>query len=648
MTDIATIRTPGNWSDVYILIDAPTVIYRAHATGAVNQTTWTIGFTEDGTWTEANCLADMTLLIGTAEGGCDLGIARLRRNLVSGTFYIGADPRLVVAAGNHLTVVDDFEPFSKHPVGVLLDVDRAYAGEFASFDPIPHFGGRCKVIKEAGTAYFNAARSWVPGAGAITYAWLFPGATSYAGEDTATPTAHYHTSGRYRVALTVTSGGKSFTGYGYIFVRGANLPDEPDFLCDGIEVDYMAGGSCTVEMLDRPTIRDGARVIIFADDWYSGVNQSFGPVLGSENILLEGRILGETIKRQPGVDTVEFEIGGPIAILEEIAAAPAGLCDSNLPVDKGQTPLTAWATMSSLSVYKGLHYLAHLRSTISRCLDFFVEDWDWRIHKLTSEADTLFPQLAAFAARAALEVRADQFGCIYVERDGQLFPLIYRTPLISVVFTLADGDWQDQLSITRRQRGDISTAKAEGVIYASGIVTPVGGRAPGDQPAQHGQPASLSDLGVTLQYDVLELAGLLAGSQNGEIEAISANLIYNNRLATVTPRSFVDVVVDGDTLRCFPRNIRFRKEEGTGWWHSEIDLEPEGTQWPAVAITYPGEDEPPVEPPTEPPTLPPEPPGGGVEPPEEPSPADAVVSTIDDVRTSADFDEVNPAWTSEL
>jgi hypothetical protein len=590
----------------------------------------------------------MTLLIGTAEGGCDLGIARLRRDLVSGTFYIGADPRLVVAAGNHLTVIDDFEPFAKHPVGVLLDVDLAYGNQFTLFDPIPWFGGRCAVIKATETVTFDASKSWIPGGAAITYAWTFTGANSSTGDATATPTATYNTSGRFRVKLTVSSGGKSFAGYGYVFVIGTNLAAEADFLCDDIEVDYMAGGSCTVEMLDRPTIRDGARAIIFARDWYSGVEQSFGPLAGRKNILLEGRILGETIKRQPGVDTVEFEIGGPIAILEEIAATPAGLCDSSLPVDEGQTPLTAWATMASLSVVKGLHYLAHLRSTISRCMDIYVEDWGWSIHKLTSEADTLFPQLASFAARAALEVRADQFGCINVERDGQLFPIADRTALIPVAFTLADGDWQDQLSIVRRQRGDISTAKAEGVIYASWIVTPVGGRAPGDQPAQHGQPASLNDLGVATSGDVLELAGLLAGSQNAEIEAISANLIYNNRLATVTPRSFVDVVVDGETLRCFPRNIRFRREEGTGWWHSELDLEPEGTQWPAVAITYPGEDEPPVEPPVEPPTDPPDPPGGGGDPPDETSEADAVVAVAADVRTTADLDEASPTWTSEL
>ena len=648
MADIDTIRTPGNWSDVFILIDNPTVLYRAHASGAVNPLDWTIAFTEDGSWTEANCLADMTLLIGTDEGGCDLGIARLRRDLISGTFYIGADPSLVVAAGNHLTVVDDFEPFAKHPVGVLLDVDVAYGNQFTLFDPIPWFNGRCALIKAGGTALFDATRSWIPGAGAITYAWTFTGATSSTGTTTATPTATYNTSGRFRVKLVVTSGGKSFAGYGYVFVIGSNLAAEADFLCDGIEVDYMAGGSCTVEMLDRPTIRDGARVIIFAQDWYAGVEQSFGPVDGRENILVEGRIIGETIKRAPGVETVEFEIGGPIAILEEIAATPAGLVDSALPVDEGQTPLTAWATMGGLTAAKGLHYLAHLRSTISRGMDISVEDWGWAIHKLASEGDALFSQLTAYAGRAALEVRADRLGRIFVERDGQLYPLGDRTVDIPVAFTLADGDWQDQLSITRRQRGDISTAKAEGVIYSAGITTPVGGRSPGEQPAQHGQPASLNDLAVASQADALELAGLLAGSQNGEIEAIGANLVHNNRLADVAPRMFVNAVADGVTLRCFPRNLRFRKEEGTGWWHSEIDLEPEGGQWPAVAIEYPGEEEPPVEPPEEPPTEPPDPPGGGIDPPDLTSAADAVVTVATDVRTTDDLNVASPTWSSEL
>lgn len=81
--------------------------------------------------------------------------------------------------------------------------------------------------------------------------------------------------------------------------------------------------------------------------------------------------------------------------------------------------------------------------------------------------------------------------------------------------------------------------------------------------------------------------------------------------------------------------------------HTELELEPEGSEWPSVVITYPGEGEPPVEPPTEPPT-PPEPPGEPPEPPDELSSADAVVCIATDVQTTADLNVASPTWTSEL
>ena len=80
---------------------------------------------------------------------------------------------------------------------------------------------------------------------------------------------------------------------------------------------------------------------------------------------------------------------------------------------------------------------------------------------------------------------------------------------------------------------------------------------------------------------------------------------------------------------------------------TQLELEPEGEEWPAVQIDYPGDGEPPIPPP---PTPPPSPPPGPPppDPPPEPSGVDAVVATTSDVRTTNDLDQASPTWTTEI
>lgn len=645
MADIDTIRTPGNWSDIFLIIDAPDTIYTARATGAVAEADWSISF-DGGSGTLGNCLEDMTLLVGSTSGGWERGIARLRKAPIAGKFYIGADPSIVCVDNDYLTVLNDFPPMARHPVGALLDVDIAYSDQFSAFVPIPWCNGRVRVIKAGETTQFDAGFSWVPDSTISAYAWTFTGATATTDTNTATPTATYDNSGRFRFSLLVTAtNGKTYTGYGFVFVLGVNLAAEADFLFDDVDHTSEAGGRYRITMLDRPTIKDGARAVLFAEDWYNGLEQSFGPVAGMKNILLDGRIVGETILRRPETERVEFEIVGLVGFLSGVAALPSGLVDTALPDDSG-TALPAWSKITGLTVEKGLHYLATLRSTIARCMDISVEDWTWACPKLIGTSESIFGQLSEYAGRSALSVRSDRCGRLWCQRDTQLYPTASRTADIPVVVTLQDGDWQDTLSITRRQRGDIAMAEAEGEIFAANRLTPVGGRSPGDQPGHSGgKDTGLNELYVSSEDTVLELAGLQAGSKNQEIEIIQATLAHNNRLMDTAPRMFVNAVVDSDTLRCIPRRVAFRRDARSGFLHTEIELEPEGSQWPAVPILYPGENAPPEENPTEP-EIPPIP-GGEEEEPEEPSAGDAVVATETDVRTSADFDQASPAWATE-
>lgn len=640
--ELVKLRAEGQWSLVYLLIDAPDTIYTARATGAVDEDDWTIGF-DGGSGTLGNCLADMTLLIGSTAGASDVGIARLRKAPIAGTFYIGVDQSIEVADNDYLTVLNDFGLFAKHPIQHTIDVDVTYTDQFTSPIPVPMVDGRIRVLDEGETASFDASSSWIPGGGALTYSWSFVGATSTTGTATATPTATYNTSGRYRWILTVTGGGKTALAYGWIYVIGSNLSPEDAISFGTIQGDED-GWSTVITMYDTPSIRDGARAVIYSKDYYNGTQQNLGPVESAENIIMVGWIIGETIVRDPTKDVVKFEIGGPLVVLSNIGTKACGIQNSSFP---STDPLTKWQTMSGLTVARMLHYLINYRSTIAKVVDVYVEDWEYAVHNLTSEEPSILGQLNDAAGNAALAVSSDRLGCIYIMRDGQLYPMASRTANIPSVMTITDADWQEEFTLERRHEGGICQATAEGYIFLNKKITKVGGISPGKQKARFGNEEGLNELNVSAQADVLELSGLLAGSQNGEYEGGTVTLAQNNRFIDVAPRQFVTVTQGTDTVRCFPRRVSHPISDHIGFMMTELDLEAEGVEWPSVVITYPEDGEPPVIPPPMD-APPPEPPWPPEEPPEEPGDLDAVVATSSDIRTTGDLDVASPTWTTEL
>ena len=312
--ELIKLRSNGQWSKVKMIIDDPDVVYKARVSVPLLNTDYSIIFTPE--WgTIGNCLGEMTLLIGsTGYGTSDKGIARLRETASGSSFKVGADLSLDTDVNDYLTVINDFRIFPKHDHGTLLDVTVEYTDQFSTFVPTAVVdGGRISVINAGETATFDASASWVLGStiSGSGYSWTFTGATSTTNTTTATPTATYNTSGRYRWKLVLTAANtKTTTVYGFVYVLGDNLEPETDFIVDNIDGNED-GWACSIKCYDRPTIKDGVRVTLFAEDYYDNEAGSIGPVVGKENIIFTGWIIGETIVRDPQKDIVEFEVGGP-------------------------------------------------------------------------------------------------------------------------------------------------------------------------------------------------------------------------------------------------------------------------------------------------------------------------------------------------
>lgn len=647
MAAIDEIRKRGQWSEVGLIIDAPDTVYSARATGAVDTTDYSIGY-NTGSGTLANALPDMTLLIGTSAGGAQRGVARLRKAPDGSKFYIGADRALDVQAGDYLTVLNAFALWAKHPKSTYIDVDVAYTNQHSVFDPVP-FGPSHAVINAGGSVAFDGSASWVIGSTITGHAWASsPAASSSTGTTTATPTFTYNSAGRYRVAHTLTAAnGQTWTIYYWVFVLGTGLSAEYGFSLTDPQSDSEAGASFRVGMFSRPTIRDRALVILFAKDYYDGTLESFGPVTGRENILCIGWIVGETIRRDPMRDWVEFEVQSTKGFLDALAASPTGLQDANLPTEEDDYTPPPWAVVSGLTTQKALYHMARWRSTITRCVPFSVEYYGWAVDSVAAN-ESLGQQMAVIASKIRLKLRSDRLGRLVAERDAQNVALASRAA-IPVAITLTDADWQGEMTIVRRQVGDVSGVTLEGHVFipSQHQLVPIGATSPAKWPLRFGSDQSESELIFPDQATALELAGLAAGAANAQYEAVDVTL-FNNRLIDVTPRQYVQLTIDGATVRTIPRRIAMRWDSLTGFMTTQVTLEPEGGQLGSAAIKYPNEDDPPEEPPEEPPTEPPLPPEW---PPEEPpspgSNVKAIASIAGAVDSTQDITVSSPTWVAE-
>ena len=648
--ELTKLRSDGQWARWRAIIDKPDVVYTCRATSTLVLSSYYIPF-DGASGTQTNVLKDMTVLVGTTSGGNERGINRIRvaPDGDDTSLKVGADPSFGnVQDNDYITVLNDFAPFAKHPADINVDFDTEYLDEFTNFIPVPVFTERIAVINVGGTVHWNAAGSWVPGSTISGYAWTFTGATSYTDEDTATPTATYETSGRFRVALTVTAANsKTAVGYGWVYVLGANLVPDTGIVIDEIEGEYQQGWSCQMVAYDRPTIKDRARVVIYSEDYFANELGSIGPVTDRENLLMVGWILGETIIREPGQDYVEFTVAGPGAFCSSVASMPAGIVDSAFP-ETGIADIPDWGKMTGLTIAKALHYMINYRSTLATVLDVYVEDFTSIAHAISTDSEDLWGQLTEIAGQGLLDITSDRYGHIYAERDIALMPVAGRSAYPTVM-TFTDADWSGELAIIRRQAGDAAMAEVEGKIYtaSTGILTPVGGRAPGDYPAAMGDVVNISDLSILSGAGAIQAAGLLAGKFNAEYENISGVHPANNHFIDLCPRQYVKLTIDGATIGTFPRRLMLRRDADSGAVSLEMELEGEGGQWPAVSIDYPNEDDPPVDIPDYPDIPPPPPPPTE---PEEPPPTatgtDAVVVTSHDMRITADLDQASPAWTS--
>jgi len=576
--ELALLRTDGQRTKQFLAVFQPASVYTAalDAVPSSNDGVAVITFT-GGAGTLGNVKAGMTLYVGTSAGAFDLGMCRIRKDPIAGTFYIGETSEVEWDTGGtlYLTVVDDYDLWErrmKSVSGVLkADYDIDYSDQHTNFAPVAVMGPDAVIWLDDGAVaveFAEAANSWVLGSTISGYSF-----SSDAGAWTNPTTAgayltvsSYPSSGHINVWLTVTAAnGKTHTAHRYIHVFDADhMPATAFTLKNKPNASYESGGYFfTVEMYDEAALselRERSLVILFSRDWYGGTEQAFGPVENRENVKFVGRVSGESIQWDADNGLVEFTVYGPHFWLARLAGFGGALTPTVTPA--------GWGQIASMTIGKALFVLLHWCSTSTSVLDVKLTDDARLAPEIISPASTLWDQLREISARTIFAAPGcDRYGRLFVEIDPQMVPAASRS--WPTVMELTEDDWAESIQMRRVTVDETSQINMSSwQIDSSTAALTNYSLSPGHVGRKHGRPEIVDGVLAATQAASNQLAGLLLGLRTKEYE-FSIGLAQPNWLIDLWPRQFCSIDVGAaDTPRgvaydgnLVPRSITWGGED---------------------------------------------------------------------------------------
>lgn len=298
-TQLAILRSPKQWSHLYVAVHKPQTLFSARLSGAPSSYPASALAFASGTPTSGTVPAGTTVYIGSSAGARDKGMLRVRSDLTmaaTGSISVAefGDKLINLATNDYLTIVEDYRPAPKFPRysggAWYVDYDVAYDSSVSkqndNYGPLARLGPPAIGFLVGGHCYLKyvgeRSAAYSPSNAIDTWAWAFPDASSSSSEGTtASPIEVDYTaaipSGEYH-SLTVTEDttNKTHTGRRLTFVferTGSNAPYEAAIIGriqggpgqGGYTADLRILNTAAAEA-DFPT---GAHVVVFEEAYYA-------------------------------------------------------------------------------------------------------------------------------------------------------------------------------------------------------------------------------------------------------------------------------------------------------------------------------------------------------------------------------------------
>lgn len=557
----------------------------------------------------------MTGYVGSGSGLSDLGMVRIKEagSDAGGTFLkFGRVSGIEWDTDVHVTIVDDFGIWAKLPTldlnTIKMDDTVAYTDQNRYFAPTPVMGADTAIPYSAGSMVLDGTNSYCADNDDITaWEWKIYNAGVQSGSTMSGSNItsgsfvwNFPAPGSYVVELKLTgeSGSAITTGHRSVYVYDdSTYAPLTEFSIDSMAGDREQGGwNAEITLWDDaaiPTVRDRAKVILIADDYYGGSAASFGQQANNEKVLMVGWISGESISYNFDYSKVKFEIQGAQYWLQQVVGPSTFLENINY------TP-TIWTGIRNLTMDKVVWHFMRWRSTGCEVLDVYRCNNSRLIGGMSASIGSIWEQMNDTAtSRMLTYLCCDRHSRFFAFSDPQVLPSASRTS-IPTLMELTDDDLTEQVAVNRVVVAPVALLEVAGLAISSGSkVDMYMSRAPGSLIYNRfGQNDQNDRLVVSSQADANIISGMLLAKKNNEWAQVSFTLSGNNHAIDIAPAMYLQYTLDtGTTVRgvsftdkkFLVTRIEHQFDHDKGTVITEIECEGETVGIPGYTVIVPQE-----------------------------------------------------------
>ena len=473
---------------------APTVVFKAR----INQAGFTFPVSEltfDGVTTGAytDIVEGMTVVLGTTDGGSDLGRQRIRKAATSDTIYLGRssqgirDGEIKPEDDAYITVWDDYRPWAKIPyitlVGDIYKDDDVSVGTKtddippkANIEP-PHAAGNISSGGSVLTVSFSGTGSYALSGTISSYLWDVDDGTITVGTAASSAITATFPAGFRWVSLTVTdSNANTHTMRIPVYARNP----ASDTTIQGFQLERQRitpqGQEVSLRILSsipEATYPDGTLVMLWDEDLDTITTADHMQFVGWHHTD-PAEISAE---RTAILSEVSLECLDMAGKLRTLPGFP-------ISVESNDTP-SSWLEMSSPNMDKYIDYILRWHSTALELSYVTMSGTgsNYPFVVLSSDAQSLWEQAARRAQSLVPDyvLTCDRKGRIAIKPDPMIQSVADRTATVQT--TIDESEWSN-ISYTRQRQPRVHWLRSEAVLASADTIAAMFSIAPDDTPGQ--------------------------------------------------------------------------------------------------------------------------------------------------------------------
>lgn len=477
-----------------------------------------IDFDGTGTGSTSDVLEDMDIRI--TRSGVEVGRLRVAPGAITGsTLQVNefSQGRLDLQDNDRLEVLRSWRVRDRLvAANEDFDVDSrvAYTDQHEDPAPVANAEGGAYVgwLSQSSFVNFSAATSFtvdIDSSGTLSYLWEFPaGTVPITLLTVANPTVDFTalTAGTYYASVTVTDTSNSKSTIKRIPII---LHDDSYLPLDISEARLSSsvegGYTLEVEMpysVTIDTMPDGAEVFLWADEYYGGVQNSYGDTYRPEQ-KFRGYLVRDSIQRDAEAQTITFTAICVRQLLEELPGFSAIYTSVNDP--------STWREYRGVSVGAIIVMLLRERSTALVTCDVNNQGFNYPYFEIPIQQNVPYAQVQELSDAIDCIFTSDRRGRMRIARPVVLTSTATRNAATNVI-TLDEDDIID-INIDREHRYPINTLEGRGFLIGGNLA--IFSRAPGDAPSEGAAEVAVDYLIAQTQTELNQRTGWRYAQQNG-------------------------------------------------------------------------------------------------------------------------------------